>query len=421
MKHQSENGGLLLFNDIDSDEKIYWHLYDRSGRSILSFFDFIAHRIDVNQARKSEVKNSAYTLRMWFEYLLSVGTGQFSARDQDIKDFRERLMARKSSNLKGNDLARRRTVNLDLRVIYKYYEWLQRHHSEGRTLSLLGTSGCNINSALLEMKSESESESGRKKRCYPLLLKNTGKSSKHKIAHIPTNQDREEATDYFHATQGPGIASRNVLMRDIAAEVGLRRNSILSLRCSEFTQELFEKHERANRPYRVAPTSQKYDYNNDFEFRFELVLRIIDYINGYRAQIIARTGSSSDRLFLNIKNGKPLTSGGTSNIYCAASRALDHPKDFGLHGQRRSFANETMDTSYQASVEVGGDTSIEGLSAVVASAMGHSSTASQGPYLRNMLNRFKHTHAVQQRDDLARLQDANARLRAELELAKKRK
>jgi hypothetical protein len=419
MKHRSENGHLPMFGDAASDEKIYWHLYDQSGCSILSFFDFIAHRIDVDQARKSEVENSAYTLRMWFEHLLSVGTNQFSARDQDIKDFRERLMARKSSNLKGNDLARRRTVNLDLRVIYKYYEWLQRHHSEGRKLSLLGTSGCNINSALLEMKSESES--GRNKRCYPLLLKNTGKSSKHKIAHIPTNQDREETTDYFHATQGPGTASRNVLMRDIAAKVGLRRNSILSLNCSEFTQELFEKHERTNRPYLVAPNSQKNDYDNYFEFRFELVLRIIDYINGYRAEIIARTGSSSDRLFLNTKNGKPLTSGGTSNIYCAASRALDHPKDFGLHGQRRSFANEEMDTSYQASVEVGGDTSIETLSALTASAMGHSSTASQETYLRNMLNRFEHTHAAQQRDDLARLQDINARLRAELALARKGK
>jgi len=417
MKHYSASGGLLIYKDFSPDAKVYWHLYDREGRSILTFFDFIAFRLNESQSTANEVESYAYSLKMWFEYLFRADVNQFDATDHHIVEFRSLLLERQSHNLKDNYLARRRSINVNLRAIYKFYEWLQRSYIDERQLTLLGTNGCNITSALLEVGSYTDWNS----RCYPLLFKKAGKGSKHKIMHIPTNLDREATQDYFHATQQASIAGRNVLMMDIATRTGLRRNSILSLRISQFTKVLLEKHESANRPYLVTPKVQKLAYSNHFEFSYELVLRIIEYISDSRMEIVSKTKSTSDCLFLSIRTGMPLTSKAATNIFTRASRNLDQPKDFGLHGHRRYFANDTLGTNYEASLEIGGDTSIETLSAITASAMGHSNPRSQEAYMRDMLKRFKHTHALQQRDEVARLKDENARLRAELNQTKIRK
>ncbi|MRT30410.1 hypothetical protein [Herbaspirillum sp. CAH-3] len=412
MKHYAKAGGLLIFKDETVEKKVYWHLYDCDGKSILTFFDYLAHHVGDKKVGVSKIEDEAYTLKMWFEFLDNQGVDQFSAGDSHIELFRTSLLARKSANVKGNAQARMRTVNGNLKVVYQFYRWLQKHHRYGVRRFLLGTdgSGCNITSNLAELGEGDMPNS----KSYPKLLTGTGVGSKHKINYIPTDVDRADTVDYLNARHGPGVAHRNVLLQDIAEETGLRRASVCSLLAPQFTLAELEKCERAARPYLVLPSDQKRGYDNLFAFPHDLVVRIINYISTDRAEIIRRTGSKSDCLFLNVKYGTPLKLGSVTTIFTRASRALDQPHDSGMHGSRRRYANKKDNELFQASLEVGGDTSAETLGRMLASALGQSSTASQSAYLRNQQLRFKKTATIKQSEENTRLKNENAMLRSEL-------
>lgn len=417
MHYRSKNSGLLIFRDKGADGREYWQLYDGAGRSIFTFFDYIATRVTKDESAATEIEAEAYSLKLWFEYLETVGIDQKEAQDKDLRSFRDHLIARRTKNSKDNGLARRRSINYNLRVVYQFYAWLQRNRIGGGNLDLLGVSGCKITSSLLE----SSANMTRATRRYPLLFRNSGSSSKHKVMHVPSAADRDAMTDYFVANQEPAVSERNALLMDIAAQTGLRRASILSLKTSQFSLPLLDTHSRSSRPYLVSPAVQKFSYGNQFEFSAVLVVRIVNYIETSRAAIVRATGSDSDYLFLSSRSGLPLTAKATSNIYARAARALSMPKDSGLHGYRRLFANDYQQSVYEASLEAGGDTSVEMLSAMTASALGHISTRSQEAYLRDMLRRFKTTEAFGRREEIARLRDEIARLRAELAEAVARK
>jgi len=158
-------------------------------------------------------------------------------------------------------------------------------------------SGYNITSSLADIASGDRPDSGS----YPLLFKNTGSQSKHKVTHVPTDLEREQILDYLHATQGASVAVRNVLIWDIPEQTGLRRASVNSLTIEQFTLKLVEETEHSGRAYLVFPADQKYSYDNLFEFNLGLVQRIIHYIANERAEIVARTNSTSNALFLNEK------------------------------------------------------------------------------------------------------------------------
>jgi len=118
MQYLSEDGRLRIAKDSVAEDLAFWHLYDASGKSILTFFDFLAEQIVFDEAIYSVVESAAYTLRMWFDYLHHAGIDQFQARDINIKEFRDQLLARKSKNFSGNLLARKRTINVNIRTIY---------------------------------------------------------------------------------------------------------------------------------------------------------------------------------------------------------------------------------------------------------------------------------------------------------------
>lgn len=417
MKYLTEDGRFRCSKDIVSAKEVYWHLYDQNGNSVLTYFDFLATKMLFANATYSAIESDAYTLRMWFEYLYRAGVDQYRARDDNIREFRDQLSKRRSNNLSGNQLARNRTINTNLRTVYNFYAWLQMHAIYGKRRYLLGKSGYNITSTLADTDTDRTSDSDR----YPLLFTRTGANSKHKITHVPTDLEVEHMTDYLHATQSEAVAVRNILMQDIPEQTGLRRASFNSLTVDQFTPELLQECEKAGRLYLVCPADQKYGYDNHFKFNFVLVMRIIHYIANERNEIVVRTGSTSKALFLNQNKGTPLTTRYISIIFSRVSRALKLPRGSGVHSLRRRFANKNLGTIYQASRETGGDTSMETLLAINASSMGHSSTQSQEAYLRNVLNNFGGTNAVQQSDEITRLKNENALLRAELGRAKRGK
>ncbi|TDY84967.1 UNVERIFIED_ORG: site-specific recombinase XerD [Herbaspirillum seropedicae] len=414
MKFRADDGSLLIYRDETPSKKVFWHLYDRAGKSVLTFFDYFAHLLDEG-GKENEAKNIAYSLRMWFEFLDKCGLDQFSATDDTLSRFILELSSRTSNNRKGNGYARARSINKNLIHIYKFYAWLQEYHRDGCKLRLLGGKQCNIKSAL----SNPDENAHSKKSCYPLLIEGTGSSSKHKVTYVPSDFDVDRIVDYFRATQSQSVAARNILVVEVGDEMGLRRGSLFSLRIGQFTRELLEDCEHSRRPYLVMPEDQKMNYDNYFEFDLALVDRIIDYIETERLEVVTRTKSSSDKLFLNIKYGTPLTPGAMTNAMCRARRALGLPKDSSLHGLRRKFANDSDSANYEASLEIGGDSSVESLAAIGASQLGHASSESREAYLRNLQRRFKNTETFKRKKQIVELKDKVSRLQTENNRLKK--
>jgi len=64
---------------------------------------------------------------------------------------------------------------------------------------------------------------------YPLAYKDGAENSKHRVSHAPNQSDRSTLQELFLHRSGPSVAKRFQLILAIAFELGMRRDSILSL------------------------------------------------------------------------------------------------------------------------------------------------------------------------------------------------
>jgi integrase len=398
-----------LRRDMDDNESSFWFLSDEQARTVMPFLDYIIDCVDVHSLKPKTVEGRAYSLKKWYQYLATVRLDTFDVDDDDLRDFRKTLINRRSVNSSGDIQARRRTINLDLRNIYAYYAWLQRHSEYGRGRRLLGPHACQITSSLSTPHQISGRRSDRQR--YPLVIRNAGENSKHRLSFVPREEHRAALTEYLYETQSVNIARRNCLIFETAWVVGWRRGSILSLEIDQFRRAALQSDSES---IDVKPTSQKFGYSNTFPVDIGLAGRIVDYIENERAEIAERTGSTSPRIFLSTRTGRPLAESTVSCLFGAARKALKWPSGAGLHAWRRGFTNAFIEREMDARIELGLDTGGETIAMSVAIALGQTSLSSQSAYIRDTQRRTRGTATFRDKLEHARLADENALLRAEV-------
>ncbi|ASL43706.1 Tyrosine recombinase XerC [Burkholderia sp. AD24] len=398
-----------LHRDIDDSGTSFWVLSDDRARVIMPFLDYIIHCVDVLSLTPKTVEGRAYSLKKWYQFLVSKRKKALDATDDDIHDFRDKSVKRKAANSSGDMRARRRTINLDLRNIYAYYAWLQSHSDYGKGRKLLGPRECQITSSLSMPTDRSVRRSDRLK--HPLVFRNAGEHSKHRLSFVPKETHRAALTEYFYETQASNIAKRNCLIFETAWIAGWRRGSILSLQVDQFSRECIQQ---AAESIDVRPPVQKFGYSNTFPVDLGLANRIADYIEHERAEIMERTGSESNLIFLNNRTGKPLSETTVSCLFVAARNALGWPAGAALHSWRRGFTNAFIEREMDARLELGLDTSGETIAMSVAVALGQVSLSSQSAYIRDTQRRTRGTSSFRDKLEHARLADENAALRAEI-------
>lgn len=397
-----------MYSDESADKRRYWHLYDARGKSVLTFFDYIADSVDVKEASRSAVEQRAYALKLWFSFLGST-LSEFDVSDDLIKKFRDTLFKRSVNDGRSTSMTRKRTINENLKIIYSFYVWLNDHPIYGKDRNLIGSRGCLITSSLAD-------PNGRKgaQYQYPKLFRDGRKKDKHKILFAPSETDRENLHDYFDAVHGPYVAERNTLIVDIANNPGLRLDSINSLTVNQFNAEIVKRVLERDGKYLVTPARQKNGYSKEYEFSLELVFRIIDFIEGARADVVMRTGSSSGEIFLSEKSGLPLTNKTISTNFAKAARALELPYNSGVHSYRRKFADDTLSQLYLSQAEIKADTGIDTMAALLQIKLGHESIQSQKAYIRLRQSQYRESHAFRVAANQRRLECENAKLKAEL-------
>lgn len=399
--------GVVLRRDRAHDGRTYWHLTGIDGRTDWQFLDYIIDCVDQQELNRKTVENRAYTLVKWYRYLATEGLEVWQASDRTLIQFRTALVERATSNCSGDQQARRRTVNLDLRNVYLFYAWLQKDPVYGNGRRLLGRSSCQITSTLVE--DDSARRCSPRKR-YPLTFRHAGEGSKHRMGFVPGETHRARLTEYFYDTFQHDLARRNCLLFELAWAVGWRRGSILSLTTADFAPVQGEP----DADLQVAPSQQKFGYSNSFSVPSRIAAQVRVYVDVERRTIVERTGSTSQALFLNERTGEALTAGAVSALFSNARLALGWPKGSGLHAWRRGFTNAHLERELDARIELGLDTGGEALAMSIAHALGQESLRSQAAYVRDAQRRIRGTATFRDKEEHARLSDENALLRGEL-------
>lgn len=402
---------ITLQRDVDHSGTVFWGLTDEKLRTVLPFLDFMIYCIDVKMFAPKTVEGRAYSLKMWYQFLSNNHIDALEADDGVLVKFRDQLFERVAANRSGNEQARRRTVNADLRNVYIYCAWLQKNHPDCQRRRLIGLSACQITSSLMEDRSARGAGMDRQR--YPLTFRNAGERSKHRLGWVPGEEHRAQLTEYFYDAHPPHLAARNCLIFELAWSVGWRRGSILSLTTDEFAEEVIMGGDGIS-DISIRPPEQKFGYSNSFPVERSLGLRVLHYIKHERAEIVSRTNSKSSKIFLNVYTGTPLTVGAVSGIFNTARHALGWPAGAGLHGWRRGYTNKYIEREIDARIELGLDTGGETIAMSVATALGHECIDSQAAYVRDAQRRIRGSATYRDKVEHARLSDENAALRAEI-------
>jgi site-specific recombinase XerD len=405
-----------LKSERPADGVVYWHLWDEGGCTVDAAFDHLLELVDHKGDRPSTVEGRAYALKKWYSFLQTEKTTDIDATDDTLLKFRKSLMSRSAPNRSDDEQAHKRSVNKDLRRIYKFYVWLQtqEHYSKGKRI--IGTHGCQITSTLVQSQLPAIKRTSRSD--YPKIFHDAGEHSRHRSSHVLDEGDRSALHEYFHAHCSEEIALRNCLIFDLAWEVGLRRASILSLTISDFDSA---RSTTAADFISVCPRRQKFGYSNRFPVPIHLAARIVRYIDGERAELIAATGSDAREVFLSSADGGPLSGKGVTVDFYRAARSVGLPRRSGLHCGRHSFAHSFVRKELAARRELGLDTSADSVALALAEALGHESINSQIAYLSNLGSLMRQSEVFRSAMHNAKLANENAELRAALYYEKRQR
>jgi integrase len=384
-----------------SDQSICWHFSDNKGRTLFSAVEYILYLETALQYQPQTVETHAFSVAAWHRYIQCTKSEFKVISHEIIVDFRNYLFNNKADPSSNSKSKRQRSINVVLRAVYKYLDWIIR---SDWILHEKQQAGTFVSPELLI-------NSIRKNR-YPAAYRNIGEASRHSVGWTPERFHRTTLVEYFYRKMAPSAAERNSLILDIALNTGWRLSSILSLKTTQFNIENidFEKD-----THMVTPESQKFGYTKSFEIPTDLMLRIVSYLDGPREDIVIATRSSSKLIFLSIITGNSLNRQSVSAIFSIARRELGWPRGGGIHSWRRAFTTELIERELDSRIEQGLDLSLESVSMTIAAALGHESLDSHMAYVRDTQRRTRNSIAYKTSREVASLHEEIARLTAELE------
>lgn len=311
----------------------------------------------------------------------------------------------------SSDKTQKRTINERIKGVYRFAFWYQSSHP--LNFRLIGPSGCNIRSELSVSNLNARSKAGVYS-MFPLLYKLTGGRSKHKPVSRATNSIKSGLIRRFSSHYDEYIMARNILIIDIADEMGLRRASLNSLECSDFTDWLAAENVGN---LVIIPKSQKFGYRISYKFSFSLIMKICNFIEGPRKRLFHRLGISEhigqNRIFISSKSCRPLNNQSITDIIAKSMREIG-VKHGSIHAFRHKFINDEVEREINRRLLLKLDTSIESIAAAVALKVGHANTSSLFTYISDALQRLEALPPDTQTIEIERLRNENTILKNQI-------
>lgn len=336
------------------------------------------------QGYKSEIKHHTYALKSYISFLSQYKLDWKNINDNNLISFRNwsylKTLANSRSKKKINSA--KRTTNGKLRAIYLYYVWAQN--------TMLYVSDIIGNSDEFPIKSilpdfiTSNSIKGNDSRLYPLCYERCGEGSHSRFQYSATYEDKIKLIKYFSdSTSTEYIADRNILVMEIAAQVGWRSGSITSLTISDFSDEVINSATDEN--ILIEPKIQKLGYENSFKVTLALAIRVNKHIKTSRQNIInyrkIKNHITQNSLFLSSVSCTPIGPQTFIQIFSKAMKHIGCPRGSGIHSFRRKFAQDITNKEVAFRLKNKLSLAMEDTLLVTARALGQASKSSPESYL----------------------------------------
>ena len=361
-------------------------------------------------AYKSEINLYAYTLKSFAAFLSKKNLDWKSCNDDILRDFRGWLYQSTLSDIKSmrKENTAKRTTNVKIRALYRFYTWAQNsmHYISG----VVGLGKKFPINSILPRKETGHKVKRYDKRLYPICYRKCGEGSKKRFQYSATNDDKVKLTKYFSSSsKSTYIIERNILVMELASQVGWRNGSIASLNIDDFSDDAINNAGADGVP--VTPAIQKLGYEKTFLVPISLAVRINKHIKNERKIMLQHRGirqsQATKQLFLNSKNGNPVTETTFVQLFSKAFKKIGCPTRSGIHSFRRKFAQDETDKQYATRKKEGLSLAIEDTLLPVADKLGQESLTSQQTYL---VSSNKHCDASLE----AELQRENYKMSVEL-------
>lgn len=403
--------------------------YDRHQRLVDVLHDYVVDLAGLKReqrgserAYRSTVEAVTYALLDWWRHLETARLAWDRASDETVAAYRKHAYAQvlKSGKGRRDERLAKRTVNVKLRWIYRFYVWAQ---SNGACQGRIGPDRP-IRSTLTEPKQASDK---RKKQrsddegwypyCFPNVSGRAGGTQ-----YFATADDKRKILAQFANLSDPFVAERNRLMVEFTDRVGWRAGTLTALQCKHFTDAAFAQSSDAG--LTVMPDIQKFGHHDSFEVPHALAGRVARFIE-VRKKWLSKHGWSEQgtkgRLFLNSRNGRPLGEKTISQLFGTAFRAIGVPagRGAGHHSFRRKFGDETTQDDLKARRAFGMSTAVEDVMHATARKLGQHSIVSQGPYQRAVVDGTRDAEPQRLRRQLQELEATLADRDAEIAALKR--
>jgi len=338
-----------------------------------------------NQGHRSAMDDAGYHLNAFEEFLEEKRLNWKRIEDADLLVFRAWLLSRTMSRrLCRSELSSKRTVNRYLRSVYHFYLWAQE--VGGLITGRLGWPEAPIKSLLPTKRSHPELKL-LSTNLFPACFKKCGEKSRHTFQYVASSKDIDLLLEHFFERRSVDAAERNALILLVVDCVGWRQGSMASLSIQQFDESALKYAFEKDYAW-VTPKIQKFGYENSFEVPYTTVLQIHKYIQGPRAELLARKGWTESHcqgsLFINTVRGKPLSYKAITEIFSRAFKAIGAPRGSGIHSLRRKFADDKTDIEIAVRKRENRTTDPVNIGVVLKKALGHNSTQAQESYARSI-------------------------------------
>lgn len=390
---------LIEISCVDLDGQAAVLFYDMMSEALIvdptDFFWSLSHD---GQVDSKTVMDAAYTIRRFLEFISAIVSSKNldNFYDDDLRKFRdlEFKFVMLSSKSKQKERIAKNTVNIRIRLVYRYLAWLQVN---GRSsVGLIGRADCRILSSLPEeirlddtarIPRRSASRHRAQYERYPLAYRRIGASSKHTTKFFPTEEIRFAAISAIHESASSDyLAHRNALIIDIANTLGWRRESINSITRGQVAEAVRTV---STADYvSMCPAIQKFGYVETFDVPSWLLERMNHFSTQYLEPIAKAKQwklSPKSAFFLGA-NGRPLKDRSITKIVSKAIREAGGPRFAALHAFRRKFTNDEINDETNHRLLAGLDTSAASIAASVSISLGHHNPDSVYAYVSRSIS-----------------------------------
>lgn len=352
---------LIKETKVDLLRTTYYVYQDTDGKVIWPAINFINYVISEKRSA-STIATYRQAIRSLFNYLANKSLDWVDTNDRILMEYAQWQLNQSVNEprWRGDINATKRNINHDyLMPIYEFYFWAQRQGLHPMLLGLQPDQGAQyqITSALpLRDKAKSKKEGPNQKQLYPRIFTNCGEND-NRTKQAAEDWELEQLKDYIRTNFNGYTRASLLLMVRIGDQTGSREIALsgytrLQFRRNIIDQELLNTNKSV---LDVTPLKQKGGNTMPVKFPLPLINGVVSFIENDLQEFLDKTSfeQHNGHLFLNSKNGKPLSAEEITKIFSRITKTLGWPKGKSFYALRHRYANEQMDVQASVNDELG--------------------------------------------------------------------